>query len=326
METIDVSKMRDYFAELTFRHLSYCIKAFDMGEFFSSTVWAAVFVEALLKDMLFELDGRHCVSDLKTLVFNLNEYVFAQDNGISQSDRNLFRDIANRCTEIRVKRNRLVHDTGVERGSIDHDARDINSNVMQIVNQYVKTSVGERIYARNSRPAAESDTVVQKPPFPIFISTITPHAFEQREFLSAFCKSLEKLGVKPVRCVFDDFDKKDPISKVKHMIAECKAFIVIGLERSHVYFYRDKEGSLEEKEATHRKYTSGWLQIESGIATAMNKPIFVLCQKDIFSDGIFDRGWNTYEPIEIDTPLDINHPKVQLVLQKIKELVDTYEE
>ncbi len=81
---------------------------------------------------------------------------------------------------------------------------------------------------------------------------------------------------------------------------------------------------MEESENTHRKYTSGWLQIESGIAIALRKQIFVLCQKDIHSDGIFDRSWNSYLPIEIDTPLDISQQNIVMMLQKIKEFVANY--
>ena len=102
--------------------------------------------------------------------------------------------------------------------------------------------------------------------------------------------------------------------------------IVICLERSHVYFLKDKEGSEKESENTHRKYTSAWLQIECGIAIALQKRIFVMCQEDIHSDGIFDRYWNSYTPIEIGSSPDINHPNVKLMLQEIKEFVDSHKE
>ena len=129
----------------------------------------------------------------------------------------------------------------------------------------------------------------------------------------------------PVRCELTDFDKKDPMKKVKETIEKCKAAIVIGLERSHVYYFKDKEGSREESENTHRKYTSSWLQIESGMAIALGKEVFVLCQKDIHSDGIFDRFWNSYPPIELESPLDVNSDNVQMMLRKIKEFAENCE-
>ena len=41
------------------------------------------------------------------------------------------------------------------------------------------------------------------------------------------------------------------MEKVRRYIEGCHGIIVLGLERSHAYFYRDKEGSEKELEATH---------------------------------------------------------------------------
>ncbi len=324
MEITEIIEKKNYFTELTFRHLSSGLKAFDSAEYLSSAIWSAVFVEALLKDMLFELDGNIHSEELNSLINNLRAFANNyQDKKTSPADKNYYRDIAARCHEIRAKRNRLVHDTGVERGMIDIDARDINNNVILIVKQYINSSVGKAIFEKN-KARIKRVTSNSEARFPIFISSITPHTYEQGEFLNLFCEKLKEIGVEPVRCILTDFDKKDPMGKVRSTIEKCNAVIVIGLERSHVYFYKDKEGSLEEYENVHRKYTSGWLQIESGMAIALNKEVFVLCQKDIHSDGIFDRSWNSYLPIEIDSPLSIEDTNIKLMLEKIQEFVVTY--
>lgn len=97
-------------------------------------------------------------------------------------------------------------------------------------------------------------------------------------------------------------------------------------KKSCVLLQRQGSAQCNESESVHRKYTSGWLQIESGIAIALKKPLFVLCQKDIHSDGIFDRSWNSYLPIEIDMPLDVDQQNVVMMLQKIREFVANYKE
>ena len=77
--------------------------------------------------------------------------------------------------------------------------------------------------------------------------------------------------------------------------------IVVGLERSHSYFLRDKEGTDDQREETHRKYTSGWLHLEAGLAHALGLDVFVICESGICSDGIFDRSWNSYVVAELAT-------------------------
>lgn len=323
METKDIVLSKKFFEPLTFSHLSFSLKSFDDGEYFSSAVWAAVFIEAFIKDVLFYLEGQDHTEELHALIRMLRGHA---DKGstLSREDKRAFQDMAMRCTEIRVKRNRLVHDTGVERGNINVDAQDINNNVKCIVQQYLSTAVAEGISIKNAGNSLVASP--QEPTFPVFVSTITPHTFEQLEFINSFTEKLREIGILPFRCELTDFDKKDPMKKVKDTIEKCKAIIVIGLERSHVYYFKDKEGSREESENTHRKYTSGWLQIESGMAIAMGKEVFVLCQKDIHSDGIFDRSWNSYLPIELETPLDVNSHNVQMMLKKIKEFAENYRE
>ena len=159
----------------------------------------------------------------------------------------------------------------------------------------------------------------------MFLSTITPHTFEQSEFIESFCDRLRSIGIKPVRCKMTDFDRRNPMEKARRFIEGCNGFIVLGLERSHSYFFKDKEGSDKESEAIHRRYSSAWLQLETGMAIGMGKPVFVLCQKDLYGDGIFDRDWNSYTPIELDLPLNINDPKIAETLQALEEFKQSFE-
>lgn len=131
-----------------------------------------------------------------------------------------------------------------------------------------------------------------------FISSVTPHSDAQIRFVEAFCRRLFTLGVEPVLLRPTAYDKNDPIGKVAAQISACDCVIVLGLERSHAYYLKDKEASRFEIEGIHRKYTSSWLHLEAGLAYAQNKQIFVACSADILSDGIFDRSDNTYPVYE----------------------------
>lgn len=52
MTNKEIIKQKDYFREITWNHLSNCLKAFENGEVMSASVWSAVFVESILKDLL----------------------------------------------------------------------------------------------------------------------------------------------------------------------------------------------------------------------------------------------------------------------------------
>lgn len=319
-----IVKKRDCFKEITWRHLSNCLKSFEDREYLSAAIWSAVFVESVLKDYLRDFGEKSKDRDeLDSLIKRVANHL-RNASHISDADKDMINDILRRAEEIRSKRNRLVHDTGVENRGLETDVSDMYNNVMQIINNYLDTQISKSICAENSKIVDTKEVEGNEQDFPIFISTITPHNFEQTEFIEGFCNRLREIGVTPVRCTLTDFDKRDPMNKVKSVIETCNAIVVIGLERSHVYYLRDKEGSEKEKEDMHRRYTSAWLQLESGIAIGMGKEVFILCQKDLYGGGIFDRDWNTFVPMELNLPLNIYDKNVDMILGKIKEYKERY--
>lgn len=319
-----IIQKRDYFREITWRHLSSCFRSFEGKEYLSAAIWSAVFVESVLKDVLREFGEKSKERDeLDPLIRRTSNYI-NNTAEISDRDKNCINDILRRAEEIRSKRNRLVHDTGVENHGLESDVGDMYNNVMQIISRYLETETSVRIYQANIQMKQPVKQLSAEPDFPIFISTITPHTFEQTEFIEGFCGRLKEIGIKPVRCLLTDFDKRDPMNKVRKTIQACNGLIVIGLERSHVYYFRDKEGSENQMEDMHRRYTSAWLQLESGMAVGMEKEVFVLCQKDLYSDGIFDRYWNTFVPLELKLPLNIYDRSVDMVLDRLKEFKEHY--
>ena len=317
----EIIKKRDYFQDITWIHLSNCLKAFENRELLSASIWSSVFVESILKDILTVLlKVNVSTEEISSLIARLRNTL---NNGSSRfeltsTDSTAIEDIMRRADEIRLKRNRLVHDTGMENNYLDSDADDIYKNVNLIIERYLKTKVSKAIFRKNKDIADEVVNTQQEASFPMFISTITPHTFEQSEFIEEFCNKLKEIGIKPVRCVMTDFDRRNPMEKARRCIEGCHGIIVLGLERSNAYFYRDKEGSEKESEAMHRRYSSAWLQLETGMAIGMGKDIFVLCQKNLYGDGIFDRNWNSYTPVELEMPLDINDPMIKETLRVLE--------
>lgn len=317
----EIVKKKEYFQNITWIHLSNCLKAFENRELLSASIWSAVFVESMLKDILSVLlNVNISTEEISSLIARLRNIL---NNGsskyeLSATDATVIEDIMRRADEIRLKRNRLVHDTGIENNYLESDADDIYKNVNLILERYIKTEVSKVIYRKNKEFTEEAEYNQVEPTFPMFISTITPHTFEQSEFIEEFCSKLKSIGIKPVRCVMTDFDRRNPMEKVRRYIEGCHGIIVLGLERSHAYFYRDKEGSEKELEATHRRYSSAWLQLETGMAIGMGKDVFVLCQKNLYGDGIFDRNWNSYTPVELEMPLDINDPMIKETLSVLE--------
>ena len=315
---------RSYFKEITWMHLSNFLKSYEGKEYLSTAIWSSVFVESILKDYLRDFGEKSRERDeLDSLIKRVSNYM-RNDPQVSGADQNKIGDILRRAEEIRAKRNRLVHDTGVENRGLITDVDDMYNNVVQIINSYLDTELSRKTHAESYEDVAVTKKMDTELEFSVFISTITPHNFEQTEFLQGFCDRLKKIGIEPVRCELTDYDQKDPMGKVKRVMGGCDAVVVIGLERSHVYYLCDKEGSDRAQEVMHRRYTSAWPQVESGIAVGLGKHVFVLCQEDLYSDGIFDRGWNSFVVKEMGTPLNIYDKSVNELLRRLEEYKKDY--
>ncbi len=278
-------------SEVSFEHLMHCENAWASHDYLSVGVWGAVFLEAFLEELISKLDiGKAGHDDLNGKIQRIRNYCKnSPPERVSIPD-----EIVKRSDEIRNIRNRLVHHTGMKKTTLRQDAESVRAAIGVILEWYKKIS----------SPVAQADVkddgrVQRKKLARLFLSTINPHTTAQKMFLKLLEKRLSEEGIELVRVRPSYYDKQDPIGRIRKTMESCDGTLIVGLERSHSYFLKEKEGSEEESEETHRKFTSGWLHLEGGIANAIGHDVFILCEKSIHSDGIFDRTWNTYPVVEI---------------------------
>lgn len=306
MTRLKEKKFEDYLIDnVKKNYINFCIE-YEDGKFFSSIVWGAIFLESYLLQLMSSFCIKDTKYDLNGCIDRINQ--FNKNN--SKSEVKLDDDVIKRFHEIRNIRNRVVHNTGWNQISFENDANSIKEHIDVIADRHM-TKFGE-IKKDGNKDVAQP--VIGK----IFLSTINPHNKRQRIFIESFISKIENYGYQIVMAKLTEYDKKDPMGKMKKIIASCDAVIVLGLERSHSYYIRDKEGSRDEIEEIHRKHTSGWLHLEAGLAMALEKKIFVLAQKDLWSDGIFDRVWNSYPVIEFEE-FDVDSEKVGRFMNYVDE-------
>lgn len=124
-------------------------ESFENRELLSASIWSAVFVESMLKDILsILLNVNVRTEEISSLIARLRNLL---NNGsskfeLSATEATVIEDIMRRADEIRLKRNRLVHDTGIENNYLDSDADDIYKNVILIIERYIKTKVSKAVF------------------------------------------------------------------------------------------------------------------------------------------------------------------------------------
>ena len=286
----EIASKKRLFRNVTWTYLTNCINAYDTNEKLAGSIWSSVFLESLLKDILGIILGSNIVNEeMNALISRLRNALNNRSSKyeFSAEDSVYLEDIMRRSDEIRLKRNRLVHSTGVENEYLDSDGDDIYKNIIAIINDYCRTGICEAVSGENSGSALLNGPFAEALDFPMFVGSIEPYTFEQAVFVEDFCNMLRSFKIRPVCCFLSESDKGDIIEVSRRQMEGCQGVIIIGLERTHSYFGKDYEGTAGEQECLHRRYGSSLLQVVGGMALGLGKKLFVLRQKGLHPDGIF---------------------------------------
>ena len=292
----------------TLRSFDLHIDAAGKPDWLAAGVWGAVFLESFLEEVMraraITLPDR---LDLGGAISRLR----------AEKDLPHLRTVLDRCESIRLARNALVHAGPLIGDSTVAHAQTIGVCLREVIR-----------LAEAWFPSPVTLSPAHDVPGPsigrVFVSTITPHLPRQASFVRDLSLALRRRQLEPVFVLTDEFDANDPMGKVLSVLRTCDALLCIGLERSHAFLLREKEGSKDEKETAHGYFSSGWLNMEAGAGFALGMPVVVLCEPRIKSEGIFDRTWNSSPPYEMaSTPSSVTDPAVQRCLTRLEELVRT---
>lgn len=292
----------------TLRSFDLHIDAAGKPDWLAAGVWGAVFLESFLEEVMraraITLPDR---LDLGGAISRLR----------AEKDLPHLRTVLDRCESIRLARNALVHAGPLIGDSTVAHAQTIGVCLREVIR------LAEAWFPSPVTLSPAHDVPGQSIGR-VFVSTITPHLPRQASFVRDLSLALRRRQLEPVFVITDEFDANDPMGKVLSVLRTCDALLCIGLERSHAFLLREKEGSKDEKETAHGYFSSGWLNMEAGAGFALGMPVVVLCEPRIKSEGIFDRTWNSSPPYEMaSTPSSVTDPAVQRCLTRLEELVRT---
>jgi hypothetical protein len=277
------------------------------ADWLAAGVWGAVFLEAFLEEAMrargMSLPDR---VDLGGAIARL------------RGEKNLpnGRVLIERCEQIRYARNALVHSGPMAGQATDAHARTISACLGEVI------QLAEAWFAGIAPPEPAAAFSMPDPIARIFISAANPHLPRQQSFLRDLHLALRGRALEPVVVEMDEYDRRDPMAKVVGVLRSCDALLCVGLERSHAFLLRHREGSKRQSETTHGFFSSGWLNMEAGAAFALGKPVQVLCEDRIMSEGIFDRDWNSSPPFLMKGEYpSVEDPAVHACLTRLEERV-----
>lgn len=128
----------------------------------------------------------------------------------------------------------------------------------------------------------------------VFLSVGATYTSEQEEFVQGLETLLRDLGLNP-RCLGrTEWSDEQPLLAIRRMMEDCHGVVVLAFERTRIEAGREKPGSANETVLSRCSLPTVWNQIEASMAYALDKPLLVLCAKDLRVEGLLEGRYDWY--------------------------------
>lgn len=127
----------------------------------------------------------------------------------------------------------------------------------------------------------------------VFVSVGATATDEQEAFVRAIEDRLRSENLVPHTVGRNKFSSDAPLKAITELMDDCCGTVVIALERSYFPTGLDRRGP-NEQELTEVKLPTPWNQIEATMSYVKNKPLLVLIEHGLKSEGILERGYDWY--------------------------------
>ena len=203
------------------------------------------------------------------------------------------RELLERLNEAGVIRNRASHDHPNDL------MRVTEGDSLQILNILALTA-----RCCDSNSAATSQAAEGPQEVPVFLSIGSPHRLDQEQFLNALRSYSRSLGIRLLSLSSAEYSPDKPFDQIRELMMQCRATLVVGLDRTHAYTVFDREDS--EREILHQDQfvPTAWNQIEGSVASAMRMEVLVLRERRLHREGIFEASHHRHHIRDFDLAVE----------------------
>lgn len=128
----------------------------------------------------------------------------------------------------------------------------------------------------------------------IFVSVGSTATEQQEAFVRAVEDRLRSEGLVPHSVGRNTFSADAPLKAVSELLNKCAGVVVIALERTYFPAGTEKRGSKKEAQLSDVRVATPWNQIEAAMAYTLGRPILVIVEEGLRSEGLLERGYDWY--------------------------------
>lgn len=128
----------------------------------------------------------------------------------------------------------------------------------------------------------------------IFVSVGSTATEQQEAFVRAVEDRLRSEGLSPHSVGRNTFSAAAPLKAVSELMSKCAGVVVIAFERTYFPAGTEKRGGKKEAPLSDVRIATPWNQIEAAMAYTLGRPILVIVEEGLRSEGLLERGNDWY--------------------------------
>ncbi len=144
---------------------------------------------------------------------------------------------------------------------------------------------------------------------PVFLSVGRTSTPEQEEFVRSIEQYLTMNGLIPQTVGRTYIKNQQPLKSVEECMRDCAGTVIVAFERIHIASGVEKRGSPNAQTLVDVNLPTVWNQIEATMAYSLGHPLLVLCEHNLKSEGLLERGYDWYVKWVNLNKTDLNDPE-----------------
>lgn len=128
----------------------------------------------------------------------------------------------------------------------------------------------------------------------VYLSVGRTYIQAQSDFVAEFEQHLRASGLTPQTVGRSYFRNREPLRTIADCMRECGGAVILAFERIHIDAGSEMRGGSDQKTVAGQNLPTVWNQIEAAMAYTLGRPLLVVVEPGLRSEGLLQHGYDWY--------------------------------
>jgi hypothetical protein len=128
----------------------------------------------------------------------------------------------------------------------------------------------------------------------VYLSVGRAYTPAQEQFVGEFEQHLRARGLTPQTVGRNYFKNREPLRTISDCMRECQGAVILAFERIHIASGVEMRGGPDQAPMNGVNLPTVWNQIESAMAYTLGRPLLVVVEPGLRSEGLLQHGYDWY--------------------------------